>query len=1018
MREPGPGGGPHQSPLVFEGTFRRYQASMLGLAADHPTSDRRYHLVAPPGSGKTIIGLELIGRFGRPAVVFAPTTTIQAQWLDKLGMFTPDPAAVGSRDPRALGQVTALTYQVISTPDAATDTLRDLAVNAWAEESAAGLVTASDMTGAMDRIRRMAEANPDAYRAELAKRVKRVRRDLLAADGATVYPHLHANARALIDRVVAAGVGTVVLDECHHLLDYWAIVLRALIARLDRPYVVGLTATLPSLDDADAYENYTSLLGDVDFEIPTPAVIKEGDLAPFRDLAWWVTPTDPEQAFLRDVQGRFEEAVEETTASQAFTGWLGGLLSGPSDWQPADPPDRTSLEATWTDWASDNDELARAAVTVSHLRGLPMGPEPTQLLDEMGDAPPTFDDWLVLLERYGLERLKLSDDPADHAGLAGLRRAIAPFGLTLTERGLRQGRSVVDLVLSFSDAKCRATADILELESAALGDRLRALVVTDFERMASGVERAGDALDRDAGSAFRAFRTIALEPRTAGLNPVLVTGSTVRTTAAFAPELCERLIANARADGLDLDLRVREVDEVAEIAAEGAAASWRPGVYVALVSGVFEAGATRVLVGTRALLGEGWDAPSANTLIDLTSVTTATGVQQLRGRILRLDPSWPTKTAHAYDVVCLDQTSERGGIEFRRLERRHERTWGIVPPGEAHAGDVVRGLDHLDPAIGRELLRRALEGQALAAATAGLGRLREPWQRLDLDAANRRTTAAVPDRDRVRELWRVGEPYDNAVDWYSRLRLQEVDFRTVATIQDTLRALLVRVVAVLATGLGFGFTAAQFAPSVSGIPLAFATGLLIAILVNARTMVRLIRALLIDQPPDAIVGDAARAVLGALRRASLVSGRLTNESVAVETLEDGTMEVAIRDRSAGEDSGIFSSALDELFGPIVSPRYLIRRDDGRMPSLPMQVVWLPLRLMLRRRGVERPSYHAVPSVLGVNRERADGFAAEWRRWVGGGGLVLARSAEGRRVLALARADRRRGSEGIVTERWR
>jgi hypothetical protein len=57
-------------------------------------------------------------------------------------------------------------------------------------------------------------------------------------------------------------------------------------------------------------------------------------------------------------------------------------------------------------------------------------------------------------------------------------------------------------------------------------------------------------------------------------------------------------------------------------------------------------------------------------------------------------------------------------------------------------------------------------------------------------------------------------------------------------------------------------------------------------------------------------------------------------------------------------------------------------------------------------------------VLGVNRERADVFADQWRRWVGGGGLVLARSEEGRQVLALARADRRRAAGGAAVERWR
>lgn len=1000
---------------------------MLGLAEEHPTEDRRYHLVAPPGSGKTIIGLELVGRFDRPAVIFAPTTTIQGQWLDKLAMFTPDAASVGSRDPQELGYVTALTYQVISTPDAATDALRDIAVGAWAQELATDLIAASDSATAHERISRMAAANPTAYRNELGARVKRVRRELLAADGNTAYEYLHPNARALIDRIVAAGVGTVVLDECHHLLDYWAIVLRALIARLDRPYVVGLTATLPSLEDAGEYENYTALLGDVDFEIPTPAVIKEGDLAPFRDLAWWVMPNEREQAYLRDIRRHFENAIEATTRSPGFELWLAetlgtrrGELPNPTE---SAGPGADKLEAAhavvtepWVDWAMNHEELARASVAIARFLGMSLPSEPWALFAEADPQPPTFDDWLTVLERYGLDRLKLSDDQADHARLTALRRAIAPFGLTLTERGLRQGRSVIDLVLTFSESKCRAAVDILELEHAAMGDRLRAVIVTDFERLASGAERTGGALDRESGSAFRAFRTVALDPRTAALNPVLVTGTTVRTTEAYAAELCDRLAASATENGLEVTPTVRHLDGIAEITADQPA--WRPGVYVGLVSTVFESGGTRVLVGTRGLLGEGWDAPSANTLIDLTSVTTATGVQQLRGRILRLDPAWPTKTAHAYDVVCLDQTLERGGIEFDRLVRRHDRTWGIVPPSGAHPGQVVRGLDHLDPPLVRELMRRAQEEAVIEVATAGLREPRAPWQRLDLSAANDRTTTAVRQRDRVRELWRIGEPYDNAIDWFSRLRLHVVNVRTVATIRNTLRALLVRVAAIIGGALGFGVLWGQGTGSIAFFAIAVAIGLVIGAVAGRSAIARLVRSLLLDQPPDAIVGDAARAVLGALRRTNQVSGRLTNEAIAVETLEDGTMIVVIRDRAAEVDSEILARALDELFGPIGSPRYLIRRDDGRMPSIALQIVWLPLRTFLRRSSGERPVFYPVPNALGVNRERANVFADEWRRWVGGGALVLARSPEGRSVLASARANRPRQADSMLTERWR
>ena len=59
----------------------------------------------------------------------------------------------------------------------------------------------------------------------------------------------------------------------------------------------------------------------------------------------------------------------------------------------------------------------------------------------------------------------------------------------------------------------------------------------------------------------------------------------------------------------------------------------------------------------------------------------------------------------------------------------------------------------------------------------------------------------------------------------------------------------------------------------------------------------------------------------------------------------------------------------------LSPRYLIRRDDGRMPSLALQVVWLPLRTdSSGRAAASAPVYYPVPSVLGVNRERAAIFA--------------------------------------------
>jgi superfamily II DNA or RNA helicase len=79
---------------------------------------------------------------------------------------------------------------------------------------------------------------------------------------------------------------------------------------------------------------------------------------------------------------------------------------------------------------------------------------------------------------------------------------------------------------------------------------------------------------------------------------------------------------------------------------QGSGRDWGPRLYVALITDLFQDGFTRCLVGTRGLLGEGWDATKLNVLIDLTAVTTRVTVNQVRGRALRLDPEDPGKLAH------------------------------------------------------------------------------------------------------------------------------------------------------------------------------------------------------------------------------------------------------------------------------------------------------------------------------------------------------------------------------------
>lgn len=56
--------------VKFKGTFRSYQQKVLDHSAKY-LADGKINVVAAPGSGKTILGLELIRRLGKPAVIFS-----------------------------------------------------------------------------------------------------------------------------------------------------------------------------------------------------------------------------------------------------------------------------------------------------------------------------------------------------------------------------------------------------------------------------------------------------------------------------------------------------------------------------------------------------------------------------------------------------------------------------------------------------------------------------------------------------------------------------------------------------------------------------------------------------------------------------------------------------------------------------------------------------------------------------------------------------------------------------------
>ncbi|MEO1256920.1 MAG: DEAD/DEAH box helicase family protein, partial [Bacteroidota bacterium] len=68
--------------IIFKYPWRNYQQRVLDELDEH-LEDDHLHVIAPPGSGKTVLGLEVMIRLDKPTLILAPTIAIRNQWVER-----------------------------------------------------------------------------------------------------------------------------------------------------------------------------------------------------------------------------------------------------------------------------------------------------------------------------------------------------------------------------------------------------------------------------------------------------------------------------------------------------------------------------------------------------------------------------------------------------------------------------------------------------------------------------------------------------------------------------------------------------------------------------------------------------------------------------------------------------------------------------------------------------------------------------------------------------------------------
>lgn len=868
--------------LHFRWPWRDYQGRVLDAVEQH-LDDDRLHIVAAPGSGKTVLGLEVMRRLGKPALVLSPTRTIRNQWLERLRDFLPAeahwPPDWISRDLHAPALVTSVTYQALHSQSTAE------AENGTEEETDTEL-----------------EAAPDS-----------------------------GELKALAERLHDADIGTLILDEAHHLRAAWWKALTRLVEALPGLTVVSLTATPPYDAGGYEWERYHELCGHIDEEIAVPELVRSGTLCPHQDFVWTVVPSESERQRTRAYDKTVDAFCEHWLTDEDF---MAELAEHP--WC-GDKPDLGEVLA--------HAEIVHALLVFLHANNAPLPKPLLKLMDLKARDIPKLERrwWQVLIKSYLY-------DHHWHEGEAGTERRKAMKcqlrdAHLLWRRELRLDQSrIIKSELTLSSAKLDACVDLYRLERSQRGEALRQVILTDFIRD-EGIDEANQAAPKVLG-AWPVLRRLAeaAEPGQAE-EMALLSGRLV-------------VIHQSRLDALQSQLNTStNVRPVAALPGfvriEGSGQQM-----VEAMTRLLTRGQLRLLVGTRALLGEGWDAPVVNSLVLASFVGSYVLTNQMRGRAIRIDRNDPNKVASIWHLVALANDSPSGFMDLQELGRRFE---------------TFVGLSEREPRIENGLRRIKLAyGDRFNITNAPIH-----YQR-----SNRVMV------DRLARLAELPQRWHRAIDDGNQGRVVP----TVRSIKPPRHAgyLFKRTLAYLLFETATGFTAtflniaARSRPdSASGLfhALAFA-----AAVAFVYALPRLWKALLLTTrhlPVDGTVRQIGLALRDALSASGSINKPAKELPILVETHPDGTISISLEGADFYTQS-LFADALEELLGPIQNPRYLITRRK-------------------KRRFWQSRDYHAVPTVLGSHKDKAEALHKAWVMRLGKGELIYTRAEDGRRLLLQARA---------------
>ena len=852
--------------LKFKGRWRKYQKEVLDRFQNYQTDDH-VHLVAAPGSGKTTIGIELIARFGNPALVLVPTVTIREQWVDRI-------------------QTAFLENE---------QKISDLVSQNLKEMKALTIVTYQAFHSAMNQLQSQEDGEAEDF----------VGFDLLAS-------------------LRAQKVATLCLDECHHLRNEWWKSLEVFRKQYGQLQVISLTATPPYDSEPELWERYIRMCGEIDQEITVPELVKEDTLCPHQDFVYICSPTAEESEHLRQFEDRKWEYIHQLLVNPDFQALVSGskVLKGDIS----------------SDVLLEDPKYLSAILIYMHSQGLTI-PDSLENLLGAKRLPQVNSYWLELLLQSVLYQT-----PDWYEDSNGFREKLES---ELKARGLIEQRQVSlvksksrDKILNQSLGKLSGIADIFLTEYKSMGQDLRQLVLADYIRKDFATYLGDNQATISQLGVLPYFESIRrkAQEHEIPVSLAVLSGSVVILPTNVAAELKE-LLPQVHLSFSSLgQLDPKDYVQVGfPSSAKG---------IVAAVTELFQRGQIQVLVGTKSLLGEGWDAPCVNSLILGSFVGSFMLSNQMRGRAIRIWPGHPEKTSNIWHLVAVqaqalitlpgEEPRPESNQDLQTLSRRMEHFLGLAYNQER----IETGLDRLDFP-------------------------KPPFRKKQISEYNERVKSLSKDRAGLRKKWQDALVVADRFEIVTEVAAQQqkipimLQFDALKWVRMSLLLLAVDLLLLL---FRLRLIRVWWLTAACLLFLAFATS----------------RYLLYKSPYRRMqfLGEQ-------IRKALLDSGHLIDDQsrVQVEEDKDNYMVFAYLKGGSMRDKELFAQTVGEFFAPVDNQRYLLKVEKVRQGQSP---------------------YYVVPNLFDKRKEDAQKFLDFLTPTIGRYHLIYTRTEAGRKILLEAR----------------